>query len=98
MNKKQKVALWIGIIVIVLMGLNPPWVIKTGRTKMPKIWEDKYKVRQCYGPIGTAPDSTSPDFVSGRICITILCVQWAMVGIVTGGLIITLKSRKAKDD
>lgn len=32
MNRKQLISLWIGIIIIVLMGVFPPWIAETQLT------------------------------------------------------------------
>ena len=86
MNRKQKVALWAGIAVFVLMGLFPPW----GRVKhsiSPEIISCGY----CF--VGTPP--AAGEFDKGyRVDSQRLLIQWAMVAAVTGGAIVTLKGRK----
>lgn len=58
MNKKQKIVLWLGIAVFVLMGLYPP-----------------------------------ADFDGAALDPPQLLIQWAMVVVVAGGLLVTLKDK-----
>lgn len=78
MNRRQRVCLWIGIVVFVLMGLFPP----------------------CYG-LGPGESAYTFLFLPllqvdtyWWIDIHRLCVQWAIVVVVTGGLILTFHDRK----
>lgn len=103
MNKKQKFVLLVGIAVMVIMGLNPLWIVKFEVRKgapykkgYPVSW--RYVTEQIYSPLSTTPGSARADFVSCRIDMNEMFLRWAMAGIVTAGLIVTLKSRKAKDD
>lgn len=95
MNQKQTIVMWIGIIVFVLMGLFPPYLygaIKAG----------------CYGfaghyfilnpPVGggaATRELLQP--LALQIDIGQLCVQWAMVAVITGGFIIAFKDKKPRD-
>ena len=86
MNKKQKICLWIWIIVIVLMGLFPPW-----HTQIPQRGTQK--------PFGYAFISAPPEVELGvysTLNIPLLMVQWFLVSVVTGGLIYTFKDKKPK--
>ncbi len=83
MNKKQLKCLWLGVIIIVLMGLYPPWYFPSTR--------DGFKVRL---PAGYKLMLTTEK--GARVDITRLYVQWVMVGVITGGLIYTFKD-KPKD-
>ncbi len=75
MNRKQKIALWIGIIVIILLGLFPPFVEPVGMYGRGRYY--KFIL-----------------FSDDNIDIIKLCVQWAIVAVITGGLIITFKDKK----
>ena len=78
MNRKQRKCLWIGIAVFVLMGLFPP----------------------CYGP-GRGESAYTFLFlplIEGdtywRIDMHRLCVQWAIVAVLTGRLLLTFHEKK----
>jgi len=74
MNRKQKIVLWIGIVVFVLMLLCPP-------------------ATHTYEPYG----DLRPIKVR-RIDYAGLFARWLTVTVVTGGLIITFRDKKSKDD
>ena len=91
MNKKQKICLWVGIAIIVLMGFIPPWVYTSIRFALGQTGHAGY---HCilYPP--------EPSEVYGRTGIRIdilrLLVQWAIIAVVTGGLVYTFKDKKSK--
>ncbi len=89
MNLKQKIILLLGIIVIVLMGIYPPWCFynnATGR-KIPGFG---------YAFFATPPTPSLWDKSKGRsdIDYTRLTFQWAMVAIATSGFLLMLKDKK----
>ena len=74
--------LWIGITLIVLMGIFPP-ASKT-------IWSGgDYKVLNYYAVL---LDIRSEDIEYGK-----LLIQWSIVGAITGDLFVTLKDKEPKD-
>ena len=83
MKKNQKTALWIGIIVIALIGLFPPWV------QMHEV-EGPYKGKydKGYSPIFAPPKSPA------EIDISRLLIQWFIVAVIAAGAIVTLKDKK----
>ncbi len=81
LTKKQKPCLWIGVTIIVFMGLFPP----VERTRIYPNIRTKY-VKHYF--IVNAP---------GRVVLRNLFVEWAIVAIVTGGLIYTFRDKKPKD-
>ncbi len=83
MNCKQKICLWLGICLIVLIGLFPPWV-RGGTLLTPN--------DAGYHFIFTPPKVRSME--CSRIDISRLFVQWVMVASITGGLVTTLKDKK----
>ena len=91
MNRKQKICLWVCIIIIVVMGIYPPWV-------MPATFKHvdghtaKHRSYYGYHPIweGIGNSKASIDFHR-------LGLQWAIVSVITGGLIVTFKDKKPKD-
>lgn len=88
MNRIQKNILVIGIIVIVLMAIYPPWTftgyILSSGFAIPEQAGD-------YALITKPPGSC-------KIDLRRLGVQWAVVAIATGGLLVIFKdSRKTKE-
>jgi len=106
MNRKQKTFLWIGIIAFVLMGLFPPWTLQFTSTSIltlsldEKQWLAGQK-SSTYKYLLTPPQlayRTSALYrkigVPFQIDVPKLGVQWAMVAVITGGLVLSLKDRK----
>jgi hypothetical protein len=94
MNLKQKICLWIGIGLIVLMGFYPPWVLPYNVKGV------KNRINAGYKPILKPPirETKDGEFKFGTsIDFSRLGVQWVLVAIVTGGLLITFKDKKQKD-
>ena len=87
MNSRQKTALWIGIIIIVIMGIYPPWEYTFGKEYVPKI-----TLPGGYWPIYGPP---KPEGAGTEIDFSRLLIQWIMVALVTGGTIVTLKDKKS---
>lgn len=91
MNRKQKICLWVGIIVIGLMGLYPP--VQKTKYRLGDIFrtDDKtpYKVIEYTFVLDTG---------NGTVVLSNLFVQWIVVSIITGGLIYSFKDKKSKDD
>ena len=89
MNKKQLISLWVGISIIVVMGLFPPWVVSLSDHQ-----------RDCgYDWIGTPPiykwsSRGSVLAVNAHLDIPRLCLQWSIISVVTVGLLITFKDKK----
>lgn len=109
MNKKQLISLWVGIIIIVVMSLFPPWVVNLKDYQIncgydwigtPPIytWSSSEKIFRL--PNGPRPQDeyiTKKHIVSKHIDISRLCFQWAIVGIITSGLLVTFKRYPEKD-
>ena len=91
MNKKQKICLWVGIAVFVLMGLYPPWIIihpTKGYHALPK-----------YRFLLLPPYSNNKAGLSlHQIDVTKLVIQWFMVAAITAGLVVTFADKKPKDE
>jgi hypothetical protein len=75
MNRKQRICLWVGIAIFLLMGLFPPWY--RGEPV------HSYK----YGFLLAPPEFDPRGFTRYRLDVHRLYVQWIMVAVVTGGLI-----------
>jgi hypothetical protein len=88
MNKKQLIAMWVGIIIIVIMVLFPPWHLPLRELGTQK-------------RSGCAFILNPPHFGDGvypMINVSQLCIQCFIVGLITTGYIITLKDDKPKDE
>lgn len=82
MNKKQKIVLCIGIVVIVLMGLFPP-----SNTSMSYLFRLEGPGSEYSFLLVMSPS----DIGFGK-----LFIQWVIVAVITGGFIVTLKDKKTK--
>jgi len=81
MNKKQKIVLWVGIALFVLVGLNPHYPRQPFRIVREGAPAPVRKTKLSWGP-------KDP----GR-----LFCYWTMIAVVTGGLLVTLKDKKGKN-
>jgi len=97
MNKKQKTVLWTGIAVIVLMGIFPPTRrgYEPGGPIPPGIRPPPGTPSR---PIYVIPAHYGYTFLLtakvSEIGFDKLFLQWAMVAVVTGGLIYAFKDQK----
>ncbi len=96
LNRWQKVCLWAGIIVFLLMGLFPPWyhtretwttyrysflfAAPSGGYGLDGQWRERFDRNRCF-----------------QLDARRLYAQWAMVAVVTGGLILTFHRQKRTD-
>jgi len=81
-NKKQRTILTVGILVIILMGLFPPWVKIFGG-------EGIRKITVGYAFIAAPSDHRAV------LDISRLCVQWIVVLLATGlGVFLSGKSNR----
>ena len=81
MNRKQRWVLWIGVSIIALMGLCPPWMesYRYGATRS----------------IGYAPILAPPKSTTVRIDVIRLLLQWASVAVVIGAGMARAKERES---
>jgi len=99
MNRKQKIVLWIGIGLFVAMGVFPPWlkIVHLEGTHLQRF--SGYAFVLSPPTSEGAIDNTTTERLLSKlpyfvIDFSCLCLQWAMVVVVTGGLLITFKNRK----
>ena len=115
MNRAQLVVLWAGLLLVVAMVIYPPWVPTTDayrrvgeRVRYCPIWRDPEKIcmEKNYGG-GLSLTSDGEDRYGnlipyGTMSFRRLGLQVALVGGITGCLIVTLRSkngrRKAESD
>lgn len=100
MNKKQIIVLWIGIIVIVLMGLFPPWTLNGEAASVFLVsLRDSTSIRQydfpMYRFILTPPKTLNVAFLL-RIDFNRLLLQWIMVAVITAGFVVSFKEKSRK--
>ena len=87
--------MWVGIAIVVLMGIFPPWVgfdettphylgYKFLLSPPDNMWLLRHR------------DSINIDHV-GIVDFSRLLIQWVMVSVVAVGLIITFKDKRQKD-
>jgi len=111
MNGKQKMILWVGIIVVVLMGLFPPTVGSYTPVTLNNTNGYYFKLRPSYGfllsslsakPTGELhPVGTSFVRGSGRKWISVidfqrLLIHWFIVSAITAGAIVSIRKTDAK--
>lgn len=82
LNSKQKQGLWLGIIMAVAVGVYPPWV-EGGAGGAPA----------SYAPI-FAPPQPAPGHPNVQIDFSRVFLQWAMIAMITGGLVASGKERE----
>lgn len=94
MNAKQKIILWLGIAVIVAMGLCPPWVRPVHSPSFGAVRQDLG-----YSPIWQPAIQKrvlreETYSLHGSIDFQRLGVQWAVVAVITGGLVAIFAGKK----
>jgi hypothetical protein len=99
MNLKQKTALLIGIIIIILMGIYPPWCIYYDTPRQKKCIGYAFITTPAITKMNTPywmgyPESPTYDKKADDIDYIRLVFQWAMVVIVTSGFLLMFKDKK----
>ena len=88
-NKKQILILLLGLVAFVRVGLEPPWTTKAILNDGRRIeyvmhssicGNHKFKIGNL-------------QLGQGHIAIPLLLVEWTMVAVVTGGLLVVFRSR-----
>ena len=90
MNWKQKLVLMLGIAIFVIMGIYPPWVLRFGSNAYPQTAVGPYAPITEYTEFSDRNRGTYLKYID----LYRLGVQWIMVVVVTGGLIVVLKDKK----
>lgn len=85
MNKKQKIVFLVGLGIIVLMGLIPPWCFYTPISSIPGQYDIIFSY-DSYGNRGT------------NIDLTRLFIQWVVVVIATAGIMFILKNNNGRSN
>lgn len=81
MNRKQKIIIGVGAVIVLTMGLFPPWVITHG--------PDILLGTGTYAPIFNPPQYYGKWYYT--IDATRLLIQWGMVIMTVVGLVLILK-------
>lgn len=99
MKTRALIALWVGVGLMVLMGLFPPWLVYTYRTgndmPMPGMPLSSYGYAFLFNPpwtLGSRPGQYA--FVD----LSRLIVQWVVVASVTVALVLTLNRGSASSE
>ncbi len=97
-NEKQTTCLWIGIAIIVLMGIFPP--TKRGYRPAVTYYSGLIQPGEHSRPIFTAPAHYGYTFLfcaeASDIAFNKLIIQWGIAGAVTFGLIYIFEDKKPK--
>lgn len=100
MNKKQRIIIIIGLGIILLMGLIPPWkcaisVPKFTRVERPAgygfIFYPPSPVEVAKSGEFESSFMSKPSYWSVRLDVTRLFIQWAVVAIAMAGICLVLK-------
>lgn len=88
MNKRQKRVVLVGFLIIVIMGLFPPW--------NQKIYGYKRVIETYagYGFIFIPPSPGEKCYWTARIDVIRLLFQWILTAIITIGLTVIFKDEK----
>ena len=89
MNRKQKVCLWVGVAVIVLIGLFPPSKLACPRFKGPWLWWEKAMILVLHNSIY--------NLRMQYVKLLNLFAEWSIVALAAGGLIYTCRDKKIED-
>ena len=90
MNTKQKVALWTGIVVVVIMGLFPPWLHTSifdgpGSLEVRSYYYTTHFILNT--PQGNMLGKAHLDFKR-------LIIQWIIIAIIAGGFMKTFSKHR----
>ena len=101
MNDEQKTCLWIGIAAIVIMGIFPPWTLQLTSTSILTLSVDQKQwlagqKSSAYKFLLTPPQlmKSAKIGVPFQIDVPKLGIQWAVVAVITCGLLVTFKDKK----
>lgn len=103
MNKKQLLVLWLGIFIVLLLTIFPPTAIETVKIKKEeKVSIDYYKILQKECPQHLTVTTIRPVFLFSlsdenhynELLYAKMFLCHYVVFLVSGGLIITLKTPK----
>ena len=88
MNRKQKVCLWVGVAVIVLIGLFPPSKLACPKFSGPWLWWEKAMILVLHNSIY--------NLRIRYVKLLNLFVEWSIVALAAGGLIYARRDRKTE--
>lgn len=95
LNNKQTIALWIGVAAVVILGLYPPWT-----NDHPARGKKFIGYSAIFSPAAKEFPGYGGQYhtTANSIDVTILLVEWVIIAVITGGLIVTLSiNDKGKD-
>ncbi len=90
MNKKQKIALWFGVGLFVVMGIVPPWCLEETPLGYAFLAAPPTWLRQ-------TPRGRIKTRAGMRVDTERLAIQWVLVGVLTGAAIFSLRNGAKTD-
>ncbi|MBI4469716.1 MAG: hypothetical protein HY650_10385 [Acidobacteria bacterium] len=101
-NKEQLIVLWLGIGLISLIALFPPWtytltVTEDGRTTESQREAGYHPIFEPPRPQNAADPARAPTYADGvRLDYPRIAIQLAVVVLIVGGLFWTFRSRASR--
>ncbi len=89
MNRKQKTILWVGVAVIVLIGVFPPSKLACPRFSGPWLWWEKATILVLHNSIY--------NLRMRYVKLLNLFVEWSIVALAAGVLIYVFRDKKVQD-
>ena len=90
MNRKQEYCLLLGIIAVIVMGIYPPWLFNDVLFGAQVHYDEGYNWLWAYPPSFPWGAFLNPVEVN----LIRLCSQCAVVAVIMGALIVTLKKKR----
>jgi hypothetical protein len=88
MNNKQRCVVVLGFIVILLLGLFPPWLLADQYPGNPRsVYEFRFELRTVFAPRLVRLDQFDQHW---RVDTSLLLVEWFLVSAVTGIIVVFL--------
>ena len=88
MNNKQRCVVVLGFIVILLLGLFPPWLlVQEGSGNQRSVYEFSFELRTVFAPRLERGSSFDQHW---RVDTSLLLVEWFLVSAVTGIMVVFL--------
>jgi hypothetical protein len=89
MNKAQRKAIVVGIVLIVVMALLPPWRVRV----LPRSWPRSGPVPVGRVDCGGYALLFAPPYGATGIDVSRLLIQWSLVGAATAGVVVGIRVR-----
>lgn len=97
MNKNQKKVIIAGLVVIVLMGLFPPWIHTITDNPLKIERAGNYGFLLSPPPPGRNFPFLNENIWGVRLDVSRLLIQWILVVVIVGGLVVFLKKDNVRE-